>query len=985
MDRLSPFEEAQWANFAFREEALTRDAYKKARRVQRDAQRRGQDPTLIEALLAKNLMPQSEVLRLIDAYHERSGGWRGKVIADDYEIRSLIGSGASGLVFKARQLSFNRDIALKILAPKLARNAANRERFLREARYVARLSHPNIVSGVDVGESGGHSYFAMEFVNGVPVSEMLKKAGGPLPERDALRIVRQAADALSYLHQRGLLHRDVKPGNLLVMPDGTLKLVDFSLARHNERDWKPLEGIEAADAGPAITKDGKTVGTPYYMSPEQVEGRRLTPATDLYALGATLFQLLTGRVPFEGESSQDAMRMHLEAPVPEPRSANPRLSPAAADLCKRLLHKDPNKRPAAVTMIADLDRVLKDAAKPDTPKVPVAGKASGSKSRIIPGTRASGTWQVSRKPKTSALPVAGMLAGAVVLLVLLIAALGAPSASGERQTANAGRSAGAELTPGEVDATVQAHLERRRQAAAAAEQTAARKNAPAAVSNESALPGYLQPVADARGQGQAARPYMPRTAPAAPAETKTVPAPSLWPALKPHLAAGSYGKVREQLDAAPNAADAAFLRHCADVLQAFDGAIRVYVESGRVRPIRLGEFEGRVTNVREDGFSFQIQAGVERRLRWDKLGFADRLAAWKRLADEGHGPLATGIVNYFHGSRDEAARQLLAAPADGGLALPGGLRDELQAALLDAALEAARPDWEKLQAQAKDKPENAAAAIQAFAKAHPDAAAHRKDEMDALARDAEVAVHRKALAESAQAAAASNPVQPERPAAESKKPPASKAWDPRECLRGAVMDWQPGSALLELAYDFKSAAQLEDFVLGKDGAWSVQGGQGLAGGQAPLAHAVRWRDDRPLRLEVELAFEREGGPVGLGFVPRPEASAEQFILMRLGGVKTAGGARNRGAGIEVSSAPGESPRRPAWTYEKGNTYRLVLERSDRYWIGFVDQWKDRRLRAGLGDRWPAYLAVVAQDAEVCIKSLKISGCVDEDWISNRGR
>jgi len=266
-----------------------------------------------------------------------------------FEITGKLGSGAMGNVYKARQVSLDRIVAFKVLRGELARNPSIRDRFLSEARAVARLNHPNIVSGISVGCERGYYFFAMEFVDGESMAEKLQTRRNGLPEEETLVHIRQIALALQHAHNRRLLHRDIKPDNILVTHDGQAKLTDLGLAHAMD---------QSRDA--RITQPGVTVGTPHYLSPEQAQGTdRLTRATDLYALGATLFHLLTGRVPYEDESCSAVMRKHISDPVPDARRVKSAISAEASSICMQLMQKSPQDRyPSAVKLAEDLDRVL---------------------------------------------------------------------------------------------------------------------------------------------------------------------------------------------------------------------------------------------------------------------------------------------------------------------------------------------------------------------------------------------------------------------------------------------------------------------------------------------------------------------------------------------------------------------------------------------------------------------------------------------------
>ena len=265
----------------------------------------------------------------------------------DFEIIERIGQGAVGAVFKARQRSMDRLVAVKVLKPRLAEDPAYVERFWREARAAARLSHPNIVLAIDAGQAHGYYYFVMEYVEGHPVS-LLRKAA-VFEERRALEIVRQVAEALDYAWtEERIVHRDVKPGNIIITPDGTAKLADLGLAQ---------DALEAAEEE---SEDGMVLGTPLYVAPEQIRREPdLDVRCDLYALGATLFHMVTGRPPFRDADSKAILRKHLHEPAPDPREFRPELSEGIAQIILKLLAKDRDERyPDARALIADIDAVL---------------------------------------------------------------------------------------------------------------------------------------------------------------------------------------------------------------------------------------------------------------------------------------------------------------------------------------------------------------------------------------------------------------------------------------------------------------------------------------------------------------------------------------------------------------------------------------------------------------------------------------------------
>ncbi|MEK7466427.1 MAG: serine/threonine-protein kinase [Planctomycetota bacterium] len=256
-----------------------------------------------------------------------------------YRLHEEIGRGQSGRVLRAVQISMDRVVALKILHPRLAEKADIVSKFVREARVVARLSHPNVVQGIDVGCANGVHYFVMEFVEGATLRGLLQP-GRPLDERYALGVAIQIAKALQHAHENGLVHRDVKPGNILIARNGAAKLADL--------------GIAVTQGGGA---DGALTGTPAYMSPEQVRGTGdIDIRSDVYSLGATLFHLLTGGPPFAGDTVNDVLKQHLHQVPPLVNQVNPAVSFATANAVACALQKDRAHRfatPADFAMVLE--------------------------------------------------------------------------------------------------------------------------------------------------------------------------------------------------------------------------------------------------------------------------------------------------------------------------------------------------------------------------------------------------------------------------------------------------------------------------------------------------------------------------------------------------------------------------------------------------------------------------------------------------------
>ena len=252
-----------------------------------------------------------------------------------YELLEWIGGGGMGSVYRARQVAMDRDVALKVLTPELSSNARYIRRFIREARAAGKLDHGNLVAVYDVGEVDGRYYISMEYVEGRTVKDILRREGR-LSVLDSLRIVAQAASALECAHRHKIIHRDIKPDNIMLTPRGVAKLCDLGLA-------KVLEGpLQESDTHP-----GYTLGTPHYMSPEQARGEALDARSDLFSLGATLYHMVTGRPPFEGKTPLEIlMKVASGAPAPA-ENLEPLLPLPVAGLLGRLLAKNPSRRPAS--------------------------------------------------------------------------------------------------------------------------------------------------------------------------------------------------------------------------------------------------------------------------------------------------------------------------------------------------------------------------------------------------------------------------------------------------------------------------------------------------------------------------------------------------------------------------------------------------------------------------------------------------------------
>ena len=295
--------------------------------------------SLAEALVNNGFLTQSQLTRVRKVVEDS----RPTQQIPGFQILEKLGAGAMATVFKARQVSLDRYVAIKVLPKRLSENPEYVERFYKEGKAAAKLNHRNIVQAIDVGEAGGYHYFVMEYVKGKTVYDDLA-ANAVYKELDAIDIILQITDALIHAHEKGLIHRDVKPKNVMITEDGVAKLADMGLAR------------EAADTEAAKMEAGRAYGTPYYISPEQIRGEvDIDFRADIYSLGAMLYHMVTGKVPFEASTPSAVMHKHLKEQLVPPDHINKSLSVGIAEVIETMMAKKRKDRyPSAQTLKEDL-------------------------------------------------------------------------------------------------------------------------------------------------------------------------------------------------------------------------------------------------------------------------------------------------------------------------------------------------------------------------------------------------------------------------------------------------------------------------------------------------------------------------------------------------------------------------------------------------------------------------------------------------------
>ncbi len=339
--------------------------------------------SLAQVLVNKEYVTKRQIARLREAIEaERSGS-----SISGYKILGKLGAGAMATVYKAKQISLDRIVAIKKLPKKFSSNPQFIERFFAEGRAAAQLNHPNIVQAFDVGNEGDLYYFVMEYVEGRSVHDDIV-THKRYKESEAVDIAIQVAEALEHAHNRGLIHRDVKPKNIMITKEGVVKLADMGLAR-------AMSDVEAAEA-----EAGRAFGTPYYISPEQIRGEKdIGPPADIYSLGVTLYHMVTGSVPFEGKNPSSVMHKHLKSELVPPDHVNPKLSAGISEVIEMMMAKRVSDRyQNCADLLIDLRAIKRGETPPLAHKdvfqaddlAQIAAEAQAAPSEIPENTALSG-------------------------------------------------------------------------------------------------------------------------------------------------------------------------------------------------------------------------------------------------------------------------------------------------------------------------------------------------------------------------------------------------------------------------------------------------------------------------------------------------------------------------------------------------------------------------------------------------------------------
>lgn len=377
--------------------------------VQKFKERRKKDPLMLHDLMVElGYITNRQARRLKVAVKENKAAAHQ---IPGYKVVGKLGAGAMAVVYKAKQLSLNRLVAIKILPRRFTENPEYVQRFYKEGQAAGKLNHPNIVQAIDVGEAGGYHYFVMEYVEGKTISDDIT-AGQVFEEQDAIDIIIQVCQALEHAHAHGLVHRDVKPKNIMINKQGVVKLADMGLAR------------ETTDIEAAQSEEGKAYGTPYYIAPEQIRGKiDIDGRADIYGLGATFYHMVTGRVPYTGDESAEIMKKHLREKLVPPDHINTNLSAGVSEVIEIMMAKRREDRYNNVQeLLIDL-QALKEGRPPIQAhkRFDVSMLEQLESGEDVEEDRSDYIEETLTKYRMAVLGLAAFSALAVVVIILLIA------------------------------------------------------------------------------------------------------------------------------------------------------------------------------------------------------------------------------------------------------------------------------------------------------------------------------------------------------------------------------------------------------------------------------------------------------------------------------------------------------------------------------------------------------------------------------------
>jgi len=336
----------------------------------------------------------------------------GTVLSGRYKLEAKLGSGGMSTVYLARDTTLDRQVAVKVMHREMSEQADQLERFRQEARAVAKLSHPNVVAVIDAGEDGGHPYIVFEYVEGETLKQRINRVGA-LDPQEALAYAIEIARGLTVAHARNMVHRDIKPQNVLIDAEGRAKLTDFGISRQLEQD--------------GMTATGRVLGTTDYVAPEQAMGHPVDQRSDIYSLGVVLYEMLVGQVPFHADSQVGVAMKHVNEELPDVQGQRPELSAAAAMVVERATAKDPDQRYQRVgELIDDLSTALEvEAAR--------AGGATGEATSIldaVPSAERKLGGGGSGRRSWLAIGLLVLVAGAILLAVQLVGSGNGPGGGG---------------------------------------------------------------------------------------------------------------------------------------------------------------------------------------------------------------------------------------------------------------------------------------------------------------------------------------------------------------------------------------------------------------------------------------------------------------------------------------------------------------------------------------------------------------------------